>query len=76
MSNEFILMDEYSNNLIIMNENMYKNIVENIAINHFLILFTMGCTLGIICCFKRKNLDNKYVLVANNESDIVKGEIV
>jgi hypothetical protein len=67
----YILMDE---TLILTDENMYKNILDNIAINNFLILFTVGCALGILCSLKKK--DNKYILVETNESNIVKGEIV
>jgi|TARA_A100001015_G_C14594304_1_gene557939 hypothetical protein len=77
MSSELILIDEFPNNLIIMNENMYKYIVENIAINHFLILFTMSCTLGLVCCGKkRQEIRNKYIVIPSNDTEAVKGEVV
>ncbi len=77
MTSELILIDEFPNNLIIMNENMYKYIVENIAINHFLILFTMSCTLGLVCFGKkRQEIRNKYIVIPSNDTEAVKGEVV
>ena len=76
MSSELILIDEFPNNLIIMNENIYKYIIQNIAVNHFLILFTMGCTLGFICCGKKKEIRNKYIFIPSNDNEAVKGEVV
>ena len=77
MDSEFILMNELNSNLIVMNENMYDYIVNNIAINNFLILFTLGCTLGLICCNKKDDIDNKYIVVSsNNNVKAVKGEII
>mgnify|MGYP001227809634 CR=1 FL=1 len=34
-------------------EHLYETMVDNIAINHLLILFTMTCTLTMLCCSKR-----------------------
>ena len=77
MDNEFILMNEFHSNLIVMNENLYEYIINNLAINHFLILFTMGCTLGLICCNKKHDMDNNYIVVSSNNSEkTVKGEII
>ena len=42
------------NTYIIMNEHFYETMVDNIAINHLLILFTMTCTLTMLCCSKRE----------------------
>ena len=42
------------NTYIIMNEHLYETMVDNIAINHLLILFTLSCTLTMICCSKRE----------------------
>lgn len=41
------------NTYIIMNEHLYETMVDNIAINQLLILFTMTCTLTMLCCSKR-----------------------
>ena len=41
------------NTYIIMNEHLYETMVDNIAINKLLILFTMTCTLTMLCCSKR-----------------------
>jgi len=42
------------NTYIIMNEHFYETMVDYIAINHLLILFTMTCTLTMLCCSKRE----------------------
>ena len=37
-------------NYVIINEEMYKTIISNIGYNYLLILFTMSCFVGALCC--------------------------
>ena len=59
-------------NFVVINEDNYKNIVENIALNQLLILFTMTCVCGLVCSIKKPNKD--YIFIQNTEP--IKGEII
>ena len=59
-------------NYIVINEEIYKNIISNIEYNYLLIIFTMSCFVGILCSIRREK--NEYLLVEN--SNPVKGEPV
>ena len=48
-------------NYVIINEEMYKTIISNIGYNYLLILFTMSCFVGALCCVKKKK--NEYILL-------------
>ena len=48
-------------NYVIINEEMYKTIISNIGYNYLLILFSMSCFVGALCCVKKKK--NEYILL-------------
>jgi len=41
-------------NYIIIDEEYYNTLIKNIAINHLLILFSLTCSLTILCCSKKE----------------------
>lgn len=73
-------------NYVVISEEMYKTIIENINMNYLLILFTMSCLSTILLCPRKQSIQNKYIVVPTNDKEInteiitetetVKGEYV
>ena len=59
-------------NYVVINEEMYKNIISSIECNYLLILFTMSCFAGLLCTMKKPK--NDYVLI--QDAKPVKGEVI
>ena len=62
----FILNDpdnyKISDNLAIISNDIYNNIISQININYLLIIFTMSCTLSLFLCNKK---DKEYIMITN-----------
>ena len=75
---------ENIDNYVVISEEMYKTIIENINMNYLLILFTMSCLSTILLCPRKQSIQNKYVVVPTNDketnteiiTETVKGEYV
>ena len=65
-------IDNFSN-IMILSDDQYKTIIENINLNYLLIIFTIGCFSSLIYCNKNNN-KNKYVIIPN--TDPVEGKII
>ena len=70
-------------NYIILSEDIYNTILDNIGLNFLLIIFTMSCLSSLIFYYKKPITYNYYSLdnkeqEENDESkiEIIKGEVV
>jgi hypothetical protein len=65
IESDFILVDPIS----------LVNLVDQVNLNYFLILFMMGCGFSLLCCNYRYSNNIKYKIVPT-EPKTVKGEII
>lgn len=63
---------ENLDNYVILDEEIYKNILTSIEYNYLLILFSISCFSTIIYCMKKQK--NEYVLI--QDANPVRGEII
>jgi hypothetical protein len=73
--NSDILDNIYLDNIqhyVLINEEMYENIIGSLGLNYLLILFTISCFTGFVCCIKKPK--NDYVLIQN--ASLIEGKIV
>ena len=52
---------------VLLNDNMYKSIIQNININYLLILFALSCLTTLYCFPKKDRVKNKYILLSTKE---------
>ena len=65
IESDFILIDLVS----------LVNLVDQVNLNYFLILFMMGCSFSLLCCSYKSSNNIEYSIVPR-EPKTVKGEII
>ena len=76
-----LIIDDVDNSKIgeswvIMTDQMFETIMNNINLNYLLILFTLGCFSSLFCLSKNNNNNNNYEKITMRESEPVKIETV
>lgn len=51
-------------NIVVMSDEMFNNIVETINLNYFLLILTLGCFSSILCSIRN---ENRYKLIENSK---------
>ena len=73
MDYNLFIIDETA---ILLTQDMYQYIIDNLAINHLLLVFTISCTLTLFLCSKKQERDIKYMAISNNNPEVIKGKVL
>ena len=73
MDYNLFIIDETA---MVLTKDMYQYIIDNLAVNHLLLVFTISCTLTLLLCSKKQERDIKYIAIPDNNPEVIKGKVL